>query len=160
MKDYYLFKNNPTKGFDSRWTDDVKIHNLSNGIRIYRGENISIKTVLLRLYFRVISKGTAFIYYIVEEDRILHYSYVIGKCFKFPFLKKGDCVIGPCFTEEKSRGKGLYPKTLSTIVYNNDFNNYYMIVHKNNLSSIRGICKAGFDMVNDIEKTKILKIYR
>ena len=121
------------------------------------GERASLKTLLARVWFRLISVGNLTIYYTTGPDNIItHTSYVIGKCFKFPFMKKGDYEIGPCFTHPQYRGQGIYPAVLrfitETISTKGDF---YMLVKPANKSSIRGIEKAGFTRVGNTVKTKL-----
>ena len=84
----------------------------------------------------------------------------MGKTFKFPFLNKGEFEIGPCFTLPKFRGRGVYPSVLIYILEKNKNSKFYMIVHKNNIPSIRGIEKSGFVFEKLIGKTKFLKVYK
>lgn len=76
---------------------------------------------------------------------------------KFKFLKNKDVEIGPCVTDFKHRGKGIYPAVIQSIVkdkgYSNDF---YMIVDENNIASIRGIEKAGFMFIGTIIRDGLL----
>ena len=81
------------------------------------GEKFDFKTLLIRLYFYIISKNKLDIYYVKDgnTDEIIHTSYVIGECYKFPFMKKSDIEIGPCYTSENYRGKGIYKNVLNFI---------------------------------------------
>lgn len=129
--------------------------------------NPSLAGSLVRaLYWNLITVGKGKIYYIQNESgRYIHTSYVIPRCSKFPFLRKGghhDIEIGPCVTDEDFRGQGLYPYVLSRIVEAElgEQDKAFMIVEDSNLPSIRGIMKAGFRRCGNIEKTRVLKRYR
>ncbi|MBR2988530.1 MAG: hypothetical protein IKC64_02260, partial [Clostridia bacterium] len=127
------------------------------------GEKIGFKTYLVRSYFSLITWGKAKIYYaITKEGEVAHTSYLIPKCSKFPFMKKNEFEIGPCETKEKFRGQGIYPFVLNRIVCSaqNPGTKFYMIVDESNISSIKGIEKAGFEKRGLVEKTRFLKRYR
>lgn len=82
---------------------------------------------------------------------------VIEKC---PFLRflPDTCVhIGPCFTPVEHRGNGYYPMLIKYIASCNKDKECYMFVHMDNMASIRGIEKAGFNKVGVCKK--FLNIY-
>lgn len=115
------------------------------------------KRWLAVILWNVITGGKAKAYVIRDsEGKIIHYSCVIPKCAKFPFLEEGDIEIGPCATNEKFRGKGLYPCVLSQIVKNelDDQRTAYMIVDNANIASIRGVTKVGFKVAGEMKKTR------
>ena len=89
---------------------------------------------------------------LADDGAIVHTSRVIGKCFKFPFLPNGAAEIGPCSTEQDYRGRGIYPRVLTHILVNGGYQSYYMLVHDTNTASIRGIEKAGFSRIGQVEK--------
>lgn len=109
-------------------------------------EKISFSQKLIRAYFSLITFGKFWVYYACDENRIVHTSYLLGKCYKFPFMKKGDYEIGPCVTDKEFRGKGIYPSVITRIICDmqNTANTLYMICEENNAPSIKGITKAGF----------------
>lgn len=106
------------------------------------------------MYFYIITKGDFEIYYVENDNNIIHTSYVSGKCFKFRFMKKGDIEIGPCYTNKEHRGKGIYPEVLRTICYERKslITNIYIFVDENNISSIKGIEKSNFDFDGNLKK--------
>lgn len=111
------------------------------------GKGRTKKTALVRFYFWLISLGRAKIFYLKSEDgKPVHTSCVLPNCYKFPFMKKGEYEIGPCFTAETTRGKGYYGIVLNHITHNRQFENacFYMLVEESNAPSIRGIKKARF----------------
>ena len=57
--------------------------------------------------------GKSYIYYSKDNTgKVVHTSYVIPKCIKFPFLSDNDYEIGPCMTIPEYRRKGIYPEVL------------------------------------------------
>jgi RimJ/RimL family protein N-acetyltransferase len=128
---------------------------------IQNGEEKSLKLIVVRLVFMLITLGKAKMYCLRENDELIHTSYVIPKCCKFPFLGEDDYEIGPCMTYTPFRGKGYYSMMLRYICENvgTQQTNFYMIVDESNLASIRGIEKAGFERCGNIRVTKIMKRY-
>ncbi len=125
-------------------------------------KKLSLKNRLVRLNFWAQTKGKAEIHYVLSDnDEIVHTSYVIPKCHKFGYLKKGDLSIGPCFTAVSHRGKGIYPTVLKKICdeYAKDGTDIYMVVAEHNKPSIRGIEKAGFVRCGFVDKSKLTKRY-
>lgn len=125
------------------------------------GEKIGLKAWLVRIFFWLTTAGRFRIFYIKRDGMIVHTSCVIPKCFKFPFLKVGEYIIGPCVTVPEFRGQGLYGRALHSIVGHPVYQDgvFYMSVNAHNASSIRGIEKAGFRLVGKVRKTKLLKRY-
>lgn len=99
-----------------------------------------------------------------KEGKFVHYSYIVPKCKKFPFLKKDDVLIGPCFTEKSFRGKGVYPYILTSIaeLYTEKKQgpDVYVVVRNNNGPSNRGIEKGSFVVCGEVYKSMCLKHYK
>lgn len=110
------------------------------------------------IYWNLISLGNCCIYGVYDKEQLIHTSYVIGKCYKFPFMsrKNRDIEIGPCQTNKAYRGQGIYPYVLSKIVERELSGNgvAYMIVSTENISSQKGIMKVGFRKVNKLRKDR------
>lgn len=127
------------------------------------GERKSWKTSLVRLYFQAMTFGKARLFYVLDEasGKTAHASYVVPKCFKFPFLGKNDYAIGPCVTAREFRGRGLYPATLKRVIDSMGTADsvFYMVVSDDNAPSVRGIEKAGFERCGSIRKSGIFKRY-
>jgi len=115
---------------------------------------------LINLYFYIITFGKVKIYYIEHEKQIVHKSYCMNKNYKFTFMTKMDIHIGPCKTEEKYRGKGIYPCVIYNILKNEGFENAYMIIDSENYSSQNGVIKVGFKKINKLLYNSIIKQYR
>ena len=126
-----------------------------------KGEKNGIKTVYIRLLFQVMTLGKAQIYYVQSGNDIIHTSYVVLACAKFPFMDSDDLEIGPCNTYPVFRGKGIYPKVLSEICRRryNDISSFYMIADETNSPLIKGIEKAEFVRYGSVQKSKISKRY-
>jgi len=134
--------------------------NRPQGYDLHKNIKISSNLFGLKtsLYWNVITLGKARSYILTDEKGgIAHYSFVMPKCYKFPFMrsqKSGDIEIGPCFTREKDRGRGLYPYVISQIANShNKCGAIYMVIHNKNTSSIIGVEKAGFKRRQSLKKT-------
>lgn len=126
-----------------------------------KGEKKDFKSLFSRLQFRLMAGKKYIVYYALSPDgKISHTSSVMTRCFKFRYLGKNDCEIGPCYTAKEFRGKGIYPKVLRYILSDYQADTFYMTVNENNISSIRGIEKAGFECCGKIKKSKFFKVYR
>lgn len=125
-------------------------------------EKKCVKAFLVRAMFAILTFGKAKIFYVCESGEVAHTSYVVPRCLKFPFLKKGDFEIGPCHTEVSHRGKGLYPMALNAIVHSagSKGTEFYMIVDESNAASIRGIEKAGFTRCGTVKVNRLTKHYQ
>lgn len=125
------------------------------------GEPKSIKVRLVRVLFQVATLGKARIYFVTNGDDFVHTSYVVPKCKKFSFLKANDYEIGPCFTYPKYRGQGVYPAVLKEICSSigDKSTCFYIIVDETNISSIKGIEKAGFVRCGTVRVSKFTKRY-
>ena len=74
-------------------------------------------------------------------------------------MKKGDYVIGPCWTSEDFRGNRIYPITISKIALDitrtNANSNVYLLIRPNNASSTNAIIHTeGWTPVGTICKTR------
>ncbi len=142
---------------------DIEIRKFSPSLKglFLKGETKSLKSFVARMYFYLMAGKKYVIYYVLSpEGKPIHTSTVMPGCFKFRYLGEKECEIGPCYTNTDFRGRGIYPKVLRFIMSDYDAETFYMTVHKDNASSIRGIEKAGFERCGGIKKSKFLKIYR
>lgn len=131
---------------------EVSYKKLSNGL-FFKSEKKSFFKFLQRLFFLTISLGNCYLFVAMSGSEIIHTSLVVGKTLKFPFLKKGEAEIGPCFTEPAFRGRGVYPYVLKQIVETSLFTKHYLIINDKNKPSIHGANKAGFVKVGNVKKT-------
>lgn len=84
------------------------------------------KIIYLFWYFFTI--GRYIIYYVYDEnDRIIHFSHVMPNFFKYAFIQQQNSIhIGPCWTHENYRGKGIYPAVLNKICTDNSRKNVFI----------------------------------
>jgi hypothetical protein len=90
-------------------------------------------------------------YAIIEHNRVIHHSLISTRGrYRGPvdaeLLCRGGIYIYDCWTHESLRGKGIYPAVLERLCALNMIDKRFalMDVWATNLSSIRGIQKAGF----------------
>ena len=144
--------------------DEMDIGVFSPGITrlILNGEKRTFKLLLVRFLFWISTRGRVKIYYATQNGELVHTSCVIPKCYKFPFLDNEDYEIGPCVTYPKFRGKGVYPWMLKHICSSigDEKTVFYMIVDETNISSIKGIEKAGFVKCGTVRVSKFIKQYQ
>ncbi len=162
---YYLYKHKKSTSYGP-WDDNERFKIMKFVPCPWKlaisDEHLTVKIMIVRLIFWAMTNGRAEIVYVVSDDGdIMHTSYLIPKCYKFDFMGKYDFEIGPCVTKEKYRGNGIYPYVLKAITesYGNGTTEFYMIVSDDNISSIKGIEKAGFERCGMVKKTKIFKRY-
>lgn len=160
----YLYKNSKINS-EVITSDNIEVGFFIPKIRnrlTASGEKVGVKSLMVRFLFRIITHGKMKIFYVRQNDEIIHTSYVVPKCSKFPFLGINDYEIGPCYTNPQSRGKGIYPLMIRYICNSigNEDSIFYMIVDETNSSSIRGIEKAGFKKCGNVEVTGLFKRYK
>ena len=72
-------------------------------------------------------------------------------------------IIGDCFTAPEFRGIHLFPDVLSHIVEdafsNYKIDNLYILVSPNNISSIKGIERAGFKIHSRLQGKKVFGFF-
>lgn len=102
--------------------------------------------ILKRFLWYLITLGKLRIFYIMDGDIAIHYSFLIPKNFRFPFMNKGDLQIGPCYTDPKFRGRGLYFQALKLIpkLFFEQTSNFWIYTTDTNMISQHVIEKAGY----------------
>lgn len=109
-----------------------------------------IRTGLFRFYISLFTLGKTEIYFAEDEKgNFLHCAYVIPRNIKYPFLENNEWCIGPCNTSEAFRGRGIYPYVLCYILNQNPERKFCMFIREENISSQKGVEKAGFKLVED-----------
>ena len=94
--------------------------------------------------FKQLFYGSITCYSFYAGTLLIHASYLYSRTFiNYLFGYRGHSVIGGCFTLKGYRGKGLYPNMLQRIAQENS-KPIVIYVATPNLSSIKGIEKAGF----------------
>ena len=115
------------------------------------------------LRWTLISAFKLRVYYIEKDGVLVHSSFCTPRTFKFPFMKKNDFHIGPCFTDPSFRGRSIYPTVLRHIArlqkQKPKCGDLYMIIEENNTSSREGVKKAGFAEVAELYRKGRLRKY-
>ncbi len=121
----------------------------------------SVKDFLIHVFWFVLTKRNYRIAYIIHDEKIIHYSYVIPKTFKISFMSQNDLEIGPCYPDPKYRGQGIFPYVVKYLIkkYNDSCKTFCMIAVENNIASQSGILKAGLRKSGVVYKN-LFGIYR
>jgi len=121
----------------------------------------SIK-VYIYLFWFLFTKGQYRIIYVKKNNTIIHYTHILPKFFKFPFMRSKDLEIGPAWTDELHRGKDIFPAVITHAVqyFKEDKRIFYIFTNKDNTPSQKAIQKAGFTQWKHGYRTKKLGIYR
>lgn len=93
---------------------------------------------------------------LIHRSRVFHKSHLLTS-FHFP---KPFLVIGDCLTDSNYRGMGIYPKTIQYIAtsYSSD-KHVFILVSNDNIPSIKGIEKAGFQFLVRLKGFRFLGFY-
>ena len=101
-------------------------------------------------------------YYIRDGNKIIHESYVFSSVFLLRLIKKRGPVIGDCKTINAYRGKSIYPYVINKIakdILTDSDKEVFVIVNKDNISSIKGIEKAHYTRMASIKAKRWLWFY-
>lgn len=104
---------------------------------------------VLFLFWYLFSRNKYFIVYVKNQNKIIHHSVCITKFYRFPFMDSNDLEIGPCWTDENYRGKGIYPYVLKYVLSNfkDKYDKFFIMTDSDNIASQKGILKAGFEFI-------------
>lgn len=99
-------------------------------------------------------------FFIKIGDAIIHESFLFKKLFVLQLINKKGPTIGDCKTSDAFKGKSIYPFVINHIaraeILNHNRKEVFIIVNPNNLSSIKGIEKAGFRIHTKIKAKRFL----
>lgn len=99
-------------------------------------------------------------FFIVDNGKIIHQSFLFKKLFLLSVINKKGPAIGECSTIPEYKGKSIYPFVINYIareeLKNNRHEEVFIIVNSDNLSSIKGIEKAGFKLHTKIRAKRFL----
>jgi hypothetical protein len=105
---------------------------------------------------KIIFGKTYCIYAIVKNGECVHYSHVLGKGIRFPFMKRNDIQIGPCWTRPDHRNQGIFTSVIKKIVADFSTCDAWASCDEDNLASRKGLEKAGLNLVAKGERTRPL----
>lgn len=88
------------------------------------------------------------VFFVKHGGRVVHYSVVLPKYFRTPFMGKNDLQIGPCWTHNEHRRKGIASYVIHEILesYKEADRRFWYIVREDNIPSRRLVEKAGFTL--------------
>ena len=115
---------------------------------------------LINLMWYTATLGRLKILLLLDNNEVVHYSYITPKTYRFPFMQKDDLMIGPCYTAENQRGKGIYTGVLKLI--NSVYVSYdlWLSANLNNTASHKAFERSGYRFYSFVEISHITKIVR
>ena len=148
-----------------------KLHTVDSKAIIKSANKDNIKDLLYFHDIQYIKKFEKFLelgdrgYLGYFNDKCVHRSWVKSNSqvvyphWSFPYnLNENEIYIHHSETSEVGRGQNIYPHVLTIIVEENVDKNILISTNVNNISSIKGIEKVGFEVVYSIEIFIILGI--
>ena len=150
---FYKYKKSELIEIDARFNYNFFKPSLSN-LKLHEG------SFLIYLFWYIFSFGGYKIFYIFENQKMVHFSNVLPKIFKYSFMRKEDIQIVNCYTDPLFRGNQLYPFALSTIGEEYADNTVWVGSRSDNYASLSGIKKAGYILMSKVYKSVFLGIYR
>jgi hypothetical protein len=101
------------------------------------------------------------IYYVWHDRRMVHWSHVLSRNFRMAFLGAEDREIGPSWTCEEFRGRGIFPAVLREIVSREQIaGRWFVFARSDNHASKRAIEKAGFRRAGTGRRYGLWRVYR
>jgi len=99
-------------------------------------------------------------FFIVDNEKTIHQSFLFRKLFLLRIINKKGPAIGECVTIPEYKGKSIYPFVINYIareeLTKNNQKEVFIIVNTDNISSIKGIEKAGFRLRTKIKAKRFL----
>lgn len=97
---------------------------------------------------------------VLEKGTVVHYTLSSMKSFKYPFMAVEDIQIGPSWTAETNRKKGIATSVIFNIVSRNQKagRNFYWIVREANALSRHMVEQLGFREVGQAHRRNVLGI--
>jgi hypothetical protein len=119
------------------------------------------KTILCwRFLYYLILNHVFSIFIIYRNNNIVHYTVILSKSVKFPFMGKYDIQFGPVWTHPNERKKGLMKFALYSYIKisNKKDRKYWWVCRENNNVSRIAIEKKGFNLYGIGTKKSILPL--
>ena len=113
-----------------------------------------------RILYYLIWNHVFNIFIIYRENNIVHYTMILSKSIKFPFMSKEDIQFGPSWTHPDERKQGLMKFALHTYIKisNKKDRKYWWLCRENNNISRIAIEKKGFNIYGTGIKKSILPL--
>ncbi len=118
---------------------------------------------LVNLLWYLTTLGRFSILVLLDNETVVHYSYITPKVFRFPFMGKRDQQIGPCVTHADYRGKGIFTSVLRLIpaYYSKECDLIWTYTTQDDIAAQKAFGKAGYVFCSFAEmslKTKIVRL--
>lgn len=106
----------------------------------------------------ILKRPTYMVFFVVVDERIIHYTLASHKCFKFPFMNDTDVQIGPSWTDPNYRNRNIATTVIKAVIenYSNSAEHFFWIVGVENQVSRNFIERAGFKECGRLRKKNIL----
>jgi hypothetical protein len=116
----------------------------------------------INLFWYIFTFGSFKVLSLKDRDKLVHFTYIIPKVFRFPFMKKGDIQIGPCLTTANYRKKGIYGFVLQYIIaeYATEGRSLWIYTAEHNRASQSVIEKVGFQFYSDASISRLARIVK
>lgn len=141
----------------------LKKFKLSNvDLLIFKASKEAIKSSIIDFGTYTIKEGPTDVYCLWDGESLAHKSKIFRKSYILTSLNYPSPIItiGDCLTPDKYRGKGLYPKMLRYLITKFSVeHNVYILVDPDNIASIKGIEKAGFQKISRVKAKKFGPFY-
>lgn len=164
-KEYLFFRfsdENNTLNHDLNSAAILKEYQIEQFVPTFLNLKKHMANRLLYLFWYFVTLGSYKIIYLKKNGEIVHYTHILPKFFKLPFLSVNDLEIGPSWTKESCRGKRIFPAIIHYIVesFNERGRSFHIFSHMDNISSQKAIEKVGFQMWAKGYKSGFLGIYK
>jgi len=137
-----------------------KIKNIDVLIYVMKAEAVADFPALDFTIEREIVSSNKQRFFIRVEHKIIHESFLFEKLLVLKLIGKTGPTIGDCRTVEAFKGKSIYPFVINYIAKEEILKNHrkevFIIVSPTNLSSIKGIEKAGFQLHTKVQAKRFL----
>ena len=166
MKNEYVFfrfnHENHAENNDLKYTMILKEYQIERFSPTFFTLKKHTANTLLYIFWFLTTFGKYQIIYLKKDDDILHYTHILPKFFKLPFLGLNDLEIGPSWTKESYRGKGIFPAVINYSVqcFKEKGRSFHIFAHIDNVPSQKAIRNAGFCMWAKGYKTDFFGIYK
>jgi len=99
-------------------------------------------------YLKLFKSPDYSVFVVYHEKRVIHFTAVLPKYFRTPFMAEGDLQIGPCWTCHEYRRKGIASCMIHRILQSHKKPNrkFWYIVREENSASKQFAEKAGFTL--------------
>lgn len=124
-----------------------------------KGVNRGLASLLWGVLYLAIWKWQSkdYEYYLVYDgEHLVHYSIVLPKYYRLPFMENNDIHIGPYWTAEQYRGRGICPFVIRYIMmrYQSSKEYAYIMTEEDNKASQSSIIKAELNACGFVVRSK------